>query len=154
MKKNRSIPFKAAFLLLVFSLNMVVGLACAMGMEMGFNSPHHPKTDVVKVHTHSNGEKHEHHNKVDEHQKKVKNTEPKEKEGCCSDAVLKIAQTDIAVPQISTVGNAMFFTSLIPFFCDINIFYTHQIIENFKYFLQNYHPPIPDIRIAIQSFQI
>ena len=70
MKKNKSIQFKAAFLLLVFSLNMVVGFACAMGLEMGFKTTHHHDIDAIKVHTHANGKKHEHYNKIDQHWRK------------------------------------------------------------------------------------
>ena len=82
MKKNSSIQFKAAFLFLVFSMNMVVGFACAIGVDMGFNTTHHHDTEAVKVHTHANGKKHEHHNKTDQHHQQKKNTE---KEGCCND---------------------------------------------------------------------
>ena len=154
MKKNRSIQFKAAFLLFIFSLNMVVGFACAIGVDMEFNTTHHHDTDAVKIHTHADGKKHEHHNKVNEHHEKKNNTKNEEKEGCCNDAVVKISQTDKAFPQSNTVVQAIFFSTFIASFYNIDIFSFSQIAGNSKYFLQNYHPPIADIRIAIQSFQI
>ena len=154
MKINSSIQFKAAFLLLIFSLNMVVGFACAIGVDMEFNTAHHHDLDAVKVHTHADGKKHEHHNKVNEHHEKKNNTKNEEKEGCCNDAVVKISQTDKAFPQSNTVVQAIFFSTFIASFYNIDIFSFSQIAGNPKYFLQNYHPPIADIRIAIQSFQI
>ena len=154
MKINRSIQFKAAVLLLVFSLNMVVGFACAIGMDMEFNTTHHHDTDAVKVHTHANGEKHEHHNNVDQHHEKKKNSKSEEKEGCCNDAVVKISQTEKAIPQSNVTVYPIFFTGFIASYYTINHFYKSQISENLRYFLRNYHPPIADIRIAIQSFQI
>ena len=154
MKKNRSIQFKAAFLLFVFSLNMVVGFACAIGVDMEFNTTHHHDTDVVKVHTHADGKKHEHHNKVDQHHEKKKNTKSEEKEGCCNDAVVKISQTEKAILQSNTVVHPIFFTAFIASYYNTDIFSFSQITGNPRYFLQNYHPPIADIRIAIQSFQI
>ena len=154
MKINSSIQFKAAFLLLIFSLNMVVGFACAIGVDMEFNTAHHHDLDAVKVHTHADGKKHEHHNKVDQHHEKKKNTKSEEKEGCCNDAVVKISQTEKALPQSSSIVPPIFFTAFFASYYNIDIFSFSQIAGNTRYFLRNYHPPITDIRIAIQSFQI
>lgn len=60
MTKSRSIQLKAAFLLVVFSLNTLVGFACAMGVDMGFNQPHHSKEVKDRVHIHKDGKKHIH----------------------------------------------------------------------------------------------
>ena len=60
MKRNRSIQLKAAFLLLVFGLNTVVGFACSLGLDMGFNIPHHKEeVSASPIHIHKAG-KHEH----------------------------------------------------------------------------------------------
>ena len=60
MKRNRSIQLKAAFLLLVFGLNTVVGFACSLGLDMGFNIPHHKEeASASPIHIHKAG-KHEH----------------------------------------------------------------------------------------------
>ena len=80
MKRSRSIQIKAALLLLVFSLNTVIGFACAVGVDMGFNTPHHQDEVATKeVHVHSDGKKHEHHKKADKHQHEETKTEKKEK---------------------------------------------------------------------------
>ena len=152
MSINKSIQFKAAFLLLVFSLNMAIGFACATGMDMVFNTSHH--TDTVQIHTHANGEKHEHHNKVDQHHQQKKNTGAEEKKGCCNDAVVKISQIEKALPQSNIVISPIFFTSFIASYYKIDIYFYNQLTGNLRYFLQNYHPPIADICIAIQRFQI
>ena len=41
MKTSKTIKYKALFLLISFSLNSVVGFACSLGVDMGFNSSHH-----------------------------------------------------------------------------------------------------------------
>ncbi|MFZ6024012.1 MAG: hypothetical protein ACOYVG_06105 [Bacteroidota bacterium] len=41
MKPLRAIQYKALFLLITFSMNTVVGFACSMGVDMGFNSGSH-----------------------------------------------------------------------------------------------------------------
>jgi len=150
MKKNISIQLKAALLLVVFGLNTVVGFACAVGVDMRFNSAHHRDEEATEVHVHKDGKKHHHKKSAYSQDKKHK----KEKDGCCNDSVIKFSQTDKAVPQPNTIISPVFFTAFITTYYNIDISYPSQISGNTKYFLRSYHPPIPDIRIAIQSFQI
>ena len=154
MNIKRSIQFKAALLLFIFSLNMVVGFACAIGIDMGFNGSHHSGKEAIKVHIHANGKKHEHHNKTDQHHQEKKNTGTKQDEGCCNDAVIKNYQSKKAIPQNNIIVNPIFFKAFIASYDNINILSYIRIAVNLRYFLQNYHPPISDIRIAIRSFQI
>lgn len=159
MKIKRSIQLKAAFLITVFSLNTLVGFACAIGIDMGFNSTHHDDDVMmeVSVHTHADGKKHEHHNeKVKPHHGTENHQKPQGTgKGCCNDKVLKFNEVDkSAVQSLSSGISSVFFTSfIIPFSNSIILFSSYQGSGN-KYFLRNYHPPIPDIRVAIQSFQI
>ena len=69
MKRNISIQLKAALLLIVFSLNTVIGFACAMGVDMGFNTHHHDEEEATEttVHVHADGKKHQHHNEAAKH---------------------------------------------------------------------------------------
>ena len=61
MVKTHSIQIKAAFLLIVFVTNTIVGFACSMGLDMGFNSKHHSERGAEEVvHVHANGKKHVH----------------------------------------------------------------------------------------------
>ena len=175
MKRNISIQLKALFLLIVFTLNTIVGFACAMGVDMGFNTTHHHDDDEKKVavHVHADGKKHQHHSKKsnnvspglnadakkhhhhdeaeEQHQDKKDNSK---KDDCCNDKVVKISQTDKAVAYSNTLVHPVFFTAFISSYYNIDVTFPSQITTNIKYFVLGHHPPIPDIRIAIQSFQI
>lgn len=200
MIKNFSIQIKAAFLLTVFTMNTVVGFACSIGLNMGFNSNHHPdeKGKEAVIHVHANGNKHvhqketstnsrnkSHHNnkiatetvvhdhangKKHSHQEKPSNHRPDkfqpqdevkndhqskdEKGNCCTDKVMEFEQLDKSVARSLTTLNPIFFTVFVSTFYNIDVSFLSQGAPNIKYFVRSHHPPIPDIRIAIQSFQI
>src|SRR5437762_1108585 len=96
---------KAAFFLSVFSLNTVIGFACSVGLDMGYNSKHHDEKELTEavIHIHSDGKKHIHyekkntheHNKSNQHnQDKTHNDSNEGKDNCCNDQVLKFEQID------------------------------------------------------------
>ena len=143
MKTTISIRLKAASLLILFSLNMVIGGACAIGIDMWFNISHHEEKEMV-----AHGSPSHHHDDADEHHKSKDN-----KDNCCNDQVIEFAQVDKFVPHFAGL-NAIFFTTLISSFYNIDVLHTSKSSANIKYFVRDHHPPIPDIRIAIQSFQI
>ncbi len=174
MKRNISIQFKAAFLLTVFALNTIVGFACSMGVGMGFNMPRHHDDDKkeISVHVHADGKKHQHHRKKDNdvsvnhdaeekkhHHHEAEKQEP-EKNGnsktddCCNDKVVKIIQADKAVSHSNPLVHPVFFTAFISAYCNIDEIYLSQVATSNKYLVLGHHPPIADVRIAIQSFQI
>ena len=147
MKRNRSIRLKATFLLLVFALNTMVGFACALGLDMGFNS-HHEHQEATEIHI--AGEKHEHHEAAEQHEEK--NCCDPHKGGCCNDKVSKIALLDKTVPQpfhISTPNHSPIHRNYLT-----DILRTVSGITYSRSFLRSYHPPIPDICIAVRSFRI
>lgn len=155
MKRNTSIKLKAAFLLTVFALNTVVGFACAIGIDMGFNSQHHHDDDEateVSVHLHADGKKHEHHNEPNKHHHDEKNSS--KKDDCCNDKVTKFEQLDKSVAHSLNIIHPIFFTSFLSAFYNVHLLHPSDVIIDNKHFVRSYHPPIPDIRIAIQSFQI
>jgi hypothetical protein len=128
---------------------MFVGFACAIGVDMGFNTLHHEEEETaVSVHVHANGAKHLHEEAENKHKDNDKNDD------CCNDKVLKIFQTDKAVPQFDKLISPIFATAFIPVYHTINISYPSQVSTSNKYYVLGHHPPIHDIRIAIQSFQI
>ncbi|MGI8952237.1 MAG: HYC_CC_PP family protein [Chitinophagaceae bacterium] len=144
MERIISIKLKAALLLTVFALNTVVGFACAVGINMGFNSHHHEEeTTTITEH-------HSHHDEADKnHQSKD------DKDGCCHDKVVKISQEDKSVPPSSnSIINPVFLTAFTSSFYNINVLFASQLSPSIKYFVRSHPPPITDIRIAIQSFQI
>lgn len=153
MKRNLSIKIKAALLLAVFAVNTLVGFACAIGVDMGFNTSNRTKDEVkkVSVHVHADGKKH-HHQKADKHPEEKKSSSGKD--DCCNDKVVKISQIDKALFQSNNIINPVFFTAFILSYYNINVLFPSQVITSIKYFVRGHHPPIPDIRIAIRSFQI
>lgn len=151
---------------MIFSLNTIVGFACAIGADMGFNSKHHNDEEGTEavVHVHADGKKHihkektnshnhsnsHHHDKANKHK-----TDNKEKDNCCNDKVIKFEQLDKSLaPSVNAVFNPVFFTAFLASFYNTNILFSSQVVPNTRYFVRGHHPPIPDIRIAIQSFQI
>lgn len=184
MKRNSSIKLKAAILLTVFSLNTIVGFACAIGLKKALTSNQHTAYETkAVVHVHADGKKHIHYEKEEtkpvvhvhadgkkhiHHEKAVK---PEEKKSnllddlatqsnplenpnkCCTTKVTEFEQIDKYVPQSIKLDPVFFITILTDFF-NIDVLYTSYINTNIKYFVRSYHPPIPNVRIAIQSFQI
>ncbi|QEC69719.1 hypothetical protein FRZ67_21345 [Panacibacter ginsenosidivorans] len=150
MKNIRSIQLKAAFLMVIFSLNIIVGFACAMGLDMGFNSHHHDEeATIADNHSHKHYKSH-HHDEADS-----RNSSKEGKDNCCNDKVTKFAQLDKSVPQgYSADINPAFFTSFVSVFYQTNIFSLYSKDTSIKYFVRSSPPTIPDIRIAIQSFLI
>ncbi len=49
MNRSRSIQIKAAFLVLVFSIHTIVGVACALGIDMDFNTTHHQDEEIAET---------------------------------------------------------------------------------------------------------
>ena len=154
MKKKSFIQVKASFLLVVFALNTAVGFACAVGMDMGFNSStHHHDEDAVTaaVHVHESGKKHVHHHAAVKHQDD-ENKESK-KDDCCNDKVIKFQTTDKNLSQTAKANvNPTAFVSLVSIFFGVDFFTQIKIApqQNLAFF----HPPPPDILIAIQQFRI
>lgn len=154
MKRNLSIQVKALFLLIVFGLNTMVGFACGIGEDMGFNSSHHDEEEAIVVHVHKDGSKHDHHDKAAKHEHEEKNTDGKEKKGCCSDEVQKLQRLDKALNQnTKTAIDVPVFAAIISTFLGIDIFNLAKAYPP-KYIVRLFYPPPVDIRIAIQSFQI
>lgn len=147
MSYYKAIQLKTVMLITVFSLNIIVGFVCSIGVDMGFNAYHHEE-DAIKMHVHADGKKH-HHDK-----REAQHTDNAKKDDCCNDKILKISQTEKAVPQTSKHISPVFFTAFVAIYSNINITYAAQANTPNKYFVLGHHPPIPDIRIGIQSFQI
>ncbi len=174
MNRNLSIKLKALFLLVVFATNTAVGFACALDMDMGFNSPHHTETEQPKeVHIHDDGKKHVHekaptevtthvHEDGDKHQH---NSEPEKQTpvdgiklltndngGCCTNEVQEFQNLDKNI-SVNTGINIPVFVAILSTYLDVDFSTALKDFSvNFK--ARFYYPPPPDIRIAIQRFQI
>ena len=148
MKKNISTKLKAFLLLTVFSLNTVTGFACAMGVDMGFNSKHHhDDEETMETTVQAKGAIHHHHDEAGNH-----HDEDSEKGGCCNDKVIKFQDLDKNIVQNAIITAPEFVTILSNYF-GIAIFKSPTIAPQ-KYIVPFFHPPPPDIRVLIRSFQI
>lgn len=147
MKTKISIRLKAAFLLIVFSMNTIIGFACFIGIDIGFNNHHHDETEALL-----HGTFHHHdYPEADGHHHKSKGG----KDNCCNEKVSQFSQLDKLVPHsLNSVITPKLFISLVFSYHQVDQLYTSVITNNIKYFVRSYHPPIPNIRVAIQSFQI
>lgn len=159
MNKIFSIQVKAAFFLIVFSLNTIIGFACSIGMDLGFNSHHHNNEGSrVSLHVHADGKKHQHKSNTGKQQNKGENHHHElkdSKDNCCNNKVIKFVQVDKSLsPSLKFVINPLFSIPFVSAFYNINVLVFPQFIKSIKCFVRSHHPPIPDIRIAIQSFQI
>lgn len=149
MKRSPSIQIKAVLLLIVFFLNTVVGFACAVGLDMGFNGSHH-KEETFPAQSNSQQHAKPHHEDkqiADAHQ-----SSDKEKNNCCKDEVAKLSKVDKLTPKSFDFSvHPVFVATITSTFYHFNI--VPALTPN-KLLVRSYHPPIPDIRVAIQSFQI
>lgn len=167
MKPPRAIQYKALFLLATFSLNTVVGFACSLGLDMGFNTKHHSHEEGEK-HEHDNGHQHDghkghshqnspgsHHHSDNTDNTTASFSSPNE-ENCCSDFVVGFQNTDkqiaekSSIPQKST--NTLLYLVFAPPSAELlnaKDFANHLRIPPREI---DYSPP--DIRVFIQSFLI
>ncbi len=158
MKRSLSIQLKGLFLLVVFSLNTVVGFACSVGLDMGFNSKHHEGEKAAVSHSHVREHSKAHH----EHEKKANdvNTDDhhsssEDKDNCCKDQVAKLAKADKLMPHSVDFNiHPVFFAAFLSTFFHVDFSPINSHTPDNKLFVRCHHPPIPNIRVAIQSFQI
>lgn len=159
MNNNKSIKIKAAFLLTVFALNTVIAFACSVGLKMGYNNQHHHQESVQ--HTHSDNSSSHHHEKTSAshaHKKTSASHHDKEsnsgKGDCCTDNAIKFQKEDKKLQQSQNIAiKAPVFVAFLSAFLGLEIA-PPEIIEGITCLIPQYYPPPPDIRIAIQSFQI
>ena len=152
MKRTRSIQLKALFLLAVFSLNTMVGFACAAGLNMGFNTRHHHREEAVSPgisHHHHEGATHHH----DEGASKAQKTG--EDNNCCNDGVIKFSQVDKLLAHAVNTG-----IELPIMLAPLHFLYQSHLSSISQGHSQSLPAPRPyvagsrGIRVSIQSFQI
>lgn len=153
---------KAMFLLVVFLLNSVTGFACAIGMNMGYNEDHHQSEISTEhysqehehSHKHPDGHKHQHADLAD-HDTNHPQKQKDDKDNCCKDAVAKLTASDKLTQRIFDVSQL---TLSFIILSSVSYQYDRAVslpvsVPN-AYFSRHCRSPIPDVRIAIQSFQI
>lgn len=173
MKPSKAIKYKALFLLVSFSLNSVVGCACTLGVDMGFNLVDHAhndggqhqhfKKDQIEQHLKNQPgkqpQKHSYnhnHSKVREHSASntIALSEP-ENNNCCNDLVVFFQTLDKALVKVrSSVQkrDVVFSTFVIPLVLGFNNI--RGFTNHYRIFPKEIDLPPPDILTIIQSFRI
>lgn len=157
MKKKNLKPVKAMFLLIVFCMSTLVSFACAMGVEMGYNENHHQDKVVKASSSHHHDDSHEHSdNKTHKHSKSVDTqSEKKADDDCCKKEAKKFAQFDKIVSKVSADNNQqILLVAFVQTFYSFDLLKSNDLVSVKRNLYRGHHPPIPDRRIAIQSFLI
>ena len=171
MKYPGAIQYKALFLLVTFSMNTVIGFACSMGVDMGFNAHNHHSHEAGKHHKHSDADHHEEHDGGNSHSHQHEAMEPlhldtgkntavftsqQGKENCCKDFVVGFNSVDKQLAKQNSTQQKITYNS--PFIAAFS--FTESNNEK-GYVLHLRIPPRggidyspPDIRVFIQSFLI
>ena len=157
MKQSYAIQIKAAFLLFIFSLNMFVGFACSIGIDMDVNLPHHvePENKISHSHSHqhnSNTGK-DHHGTQKSHNHKTSHKEKEDKKGCCNDEVQKVQQLDKNINSSAKSIGSQNTPVLLPTYFQT---YTVKLLKAnpTKSKHRFFYPPPPNILVQFQRFQI
>jgi hypothetical protein len=151
MKRNRSIPLKVSFLIVVFLFNTVMSFACSLGMEWKLNSSHHDE-QLKSSHVHDD----HHHLSVQTNKNTwyYQQTETS-KDDCCSDEVVQLAKVDKVTTQSPSYSfHPIFITLFVSSFYHFDFSFLNNLSLMGKYIRHDHPPSKLDIRIAIRSFQI
>lgn len=148
------------FLTILFLSNTVVSFACTVGADLIFNKGHHDEhpTNTKTTHSHPEDTKPNSHSNKNTESSASHFHDTKEqgkKDNCCKDEVAKFVAVDKQLSKaISLKAPQIFETLLHPVFILAAVEMASGHTPDNSYFVRCHHPPIPDIRIAIQSFQI
>lgn len=149
IKNNKTIKLKAAFLLMVFALNTVIAFACSIGLNMGYNQKHHhkDKKDIASAHAHRHS--HDTNSPHSSHPGKKSTTNTND---CCNKNAAQFQQDKSFNQASNPIIKAPPFIAFVPTFSARET-KSNRLSAIHKFIIPQYYPP-PDIRIAIQSFQI
>lgn len=133
-------------------MNTVVGLACAIGIDMGFNTKHHNEDQKIEtpMHEHADGNKHDHHNRA--HKQNNGEKKSNEKEGCCNDKVVKFQNVEKNLTPKTIIYSPAFIV-IVSTFLGIDLYSITKGLP-VKNKVRFFYPPPPDILISIQKFQV
>lgn len=141
MNTNRSIKIKAFILLALLVFQTLGSFACSID-----HLPLENKADQHKAHHHT----HTLTTGMDNPHKQHQGAQ----QDCCKDASAHLVKADKLIGQMLTLPLLPIFLIHAP--AAYSIAFLRDAPETAKpvYVLPDHHPPISDIRIAIQSFQI
>lgn len=166
MRTRATIKIKALFLLVVFSLNSILGFACSVGIDLGYNTHHHTTNAVEEPASHCNamggddlvnasgtdGDANSNHaNNPDSGLASNNETTPHD---CCKDGVLNLTLLDKNVAgSLKVDGPAVFPMDILTGY--LTGLRNHEPLGMSQPVNRSDHPLISaKKRIVIQSFQI
>ena len=152
MNRNRYILIKGFLLLVVFSINTVVSFACSVSDFV--HSSHHSTDKSVPAHSHQHGKHHGDHNHDQDKNKHNDGNSNSNSDKCCASIVVKIEQSDKSVSKNIDAPSPLFFSYTTIIFFSVFHLFSFATDKHFPQHLRWPPATIPDIRIAIQSFQI
>ncbi len=135
--------------MLVFSFNTVLGFACSLGLDMGYNKRHH-QHDAESFHS----AQHHGHSKEGKEHHHSSSSNSSNKDDCCSNGATSFNLLNKTIPHQVEIVPQVYFTDFTFVGFHSGIFPYTNVTKRLKPFVRSHHPPIADIRIAIQSFQI
>ena len=153
-QKNR---IRGLFLLTVFSLNTLVGFACSLGVNMGYNKTHHrhdASHSSKKPHDQKDQHHHEHSSGSTQDEKSTDNQSSKD--DCCTNEVADFIKLDKSVASGTILQPPVFLIAFVSQFIlptdpDVSLIDT-SIYGSLR---RSWHSTDDtDLRIVIQSFQI
>lgn len=159
MSRQQKNKIRAFLLLMVFSLNTVVGFACSIGVDMGYNTKHHEHQELKphshgKPHAHDAAHQHKHKHSHGASGAKVNTL--KNADDCCANDVTSFIKLDKSVVSNNLLlQTPIFLLAFTSSYFSANVSNVENSIRGkFPYLRRWRSSNDTDIRIAIQSFQI
>lgn len=175
MKQTWKIRLSAVFLLVTFSLNPIIGFACSMGLDLGYNSRHHahnngeehqhngvdhPPSILDHHHDHEGNNSHSHQKQINSHQHSDGNiscsTFTSSGDGnCCNDLVVDFQTFDKAISKSKNEIRPLeikLSSFLLPTVLSLNS--NNRFTKPFRIPSKNEDLPPPDLPVLIHSFLI
>lgn len=155
MTRQRKNKIIGLILLLVFSLNTVVGFACSIGVDMGYNDKHHQHDASNKTaDSHSHAGKHQHdHGKTSGDSNGVNNS--KNETDCCTNGVTDFIKLDKSIAGTIDLQPLVSLVAFVSSFLLPAQESTLPETSTYGYVRRSWRlSNDTDLRIVIQSFQI
>ncbi len=129
----------AFFFVIFFSLSTLLGFACSLGINLGYNAHHHQaKSSSTKGHCPQHGNKQK---------------QPVNSDDCCSNSITHFHLSAKSIVPAFVFSQPLCIIAEIFHIPGANTRYLN-VVKDVRLYARNHHPPIADIRIAIQSFLI
>ena len=130
---------------------MIIGFACSLGIDMGYNSNHHQDIASEQIFDNTIADCHD----IPNSGTSDKQSDSSNSKDCCSDSVVKFLKLDKSASPLSNVDVSTPVLALVyRFRFQLELL---QHLENTSLktqLIRSDHPPQQDVRTAIQSFLI